>query len=1169
MKDSTTLFQSIDEGARRRFEVARRNNSNQPIEDYLPASDHAHYLATLEEIILIDMEFAWKGWKQTSGDPESPTGIRPPGVESYLQRFPVLHASDVLGRLLRHEYLVRHRYGDRPDAEEFCSRFPAMAERENLVQDLRQIARVIAQETGPSAALGARMGRYLLCGEHARGGFGLVWRAEDEALGREVALKQLNAQLLEHAGYRQRFLAEARIAAQLQHPGIVPVYDIGDPPNGEPYYTMKLVRGETLSAAISRFHDQPRPAGEQAVEQLRLLNAFLSVTRALAYAHSRQVIHRDLKPDNILLGAFGETVLLDWGLAKVLGGTQPAVGPVPAAGGKLPAEATQVGTIMGTPAYMPPEQASGRVDEVDMRSDVYALGAILYQLLTGRPPFLGNNTAEVLRQVLHDTPPRPRSLGPEIPRSLEAICLRALAKVPDQRYAEVGLLARDLEGYLADEPVTAYREHWRDRLPRWARRHRTIVATVGVALLLLAAGAVTGLFVWQEGKHDRENRERIAELKRQEDLQQLRLGVETDEKIALEELRASHFEQAERLLARVASRARNEPELASNLARLDVRHAEAVRLKEFYRLANEAEKLAFLEYDEEADAACLRGLRILISDFSSHLLDWSERDHLPAAGLTNHQLEQLREDAFRVSLLAGTINLNRGLMRPADSRNGLNYFGNVVLRLAIGRGYRDDSPAIQLMHVICREGRPSNFPPEPPATRFEKAADFYYMGKVLYVLQSTHRDDMVRLVGGQLAQQLGFGVRRIGVTTEWMFRSAAALEPQHFWPHFWLGRNLFDSGDYEGAELAFNTCIVLRPENALGYAERARMFESQWARQRQRYLGHFAQLFGAVSRGPLASLPMFQHCWREFEPHSAGILQELPRRILLDLDAAVLREPREPWIQFLVGESQWRLGRETQALAAWNTALLFERPLQSWVGQLRFRDIRNRLDLAAHCAYECALRDPNRSDAWAILATALFRLEQGKAASRWAQDFRMPGRYEPALWAADNALRANPALAQAMAVHGAVAMELGEYEKANRQLTATLELDSANHFAAASLARVLVQMGKRDRALAQFDRMHRDNLAPTAWHQQDDKVARANLLLAMGRPNDALAEYDAIVDAVSAPRHFADAQLGRARIFAARGDREQAEYALDDAEMYDFEAADRLRTQLFPDGGRQ
>jgi PAS domain S-box-containing protein len=302
--------------------------------------------------------------------------------------------------------------------------------------------------------------RFQLTRLHATGGIGRVWLAHDSHLGRDVALKELRPERADNAQLARRFLQEARVTGQLEHPGIVPVYELGTHPSGEPFYTMRFVKGRTLSAAARTYHARRTAHQAESLDLLTLLNAFVTVCNTVAYAHSRGVIHRDLKGQNVLLGDFGEVVVLDWGLAKLLasGGCQPPEHL--ASGGCQPPEQeairgghdpdsaqTQAGTALGTPAYMAPEQASGRIDLIDRRTDVYGLGAILYEILTGQPPFTGAETAEVLRKVREEEPVPPRQLCPDVPPALEAICLHALAKPPADRPAGASDMALEVQGW--------------------------------------------------------------------------------------------------------------------------------------------------------------------------------------------------------------------------------------------------------------------------------------------------------------------------------------------------------------------------------------------------------------------------------------------------------------------------------------------------------------------------------------------------------------------------------------------------------------------------------------------------------------------------------------------------------------------------------------------------
>ncbi len=275
---------------------------------------------------------------------------------------------------------------------------------------------------------------------------------------------------------------------------MVPVYGLGSSPAGRPYYAMRLVKGDTLKEAIERYHRE----GEGPLALRGLLNRFIAVCNAVAYAHSRGILHRDLKPSNILLGPYGETLVVDWGLAKVIGRDEAAVTTSPEAtlrpvGSGSGTSDTADGSIVGTPAYMSPEQAEGRLDSLGPASDIYSLGATLYCLLTGRPPFSDGDVAAVLRRVQRGEFSPPRAIRPGVPRALESICLKSMANRPEDRFRSARALAEDLEHWLADEPITAYREPALPRVARWGRRHRPLVAGAAALLLTTVVALVAGL----------------------------------------------------------------------------------------------------------------------------------------------------------------------------------------------------------------------------------------------------------------------------------------------------------------------------------------------------------------------------------------------------------------------------------------------------------------------------------------------------------------------------------------------------------------------------------------------------------------------------------------------------------------------------------------------------
>jgi serine/threonine-protein kinase len=344
--------------------------------------------------------------------------------------------------------------------------------------------------TGPYQPPPSDGSRYRVLRPHARGGLGEVFVAEDTELHREVALKEIHAEYAQDPHSRTRFLLEAEVNGRLEHPHIVPVYGLGAYPDGRPYYAMRFIQGTTLKDAIHRFHAQDTPgrdSGQRSLALRQLLGQFVAVCYAVAYAHSRGVVHRDVKPANVLLGPFGETLLVDWGLAKVVGRAEGGTGSAevtlrPATGSEL---ATRAGTALGTPAYMSPEQAAGHLDRIGPASDVYGLGATLYAVLAGHPPVEGRDEGKLLRRVTQGDWPRPSQVAMGVPRVLEAVCLKAMALEPEQRYASAHELAADLERWLADEPVSCYREPAVARLARWGRKHRPAVA--GAAALLMTA----------------------------------------------------------------------------------------------------------------------------------------------------------------------------------------------------------------------------------------------------------------------------------------------------------------------------------------------------------------------------------------------------------------------------------------------------------------------------------------------------------------------------------------------------------------------------------------------------------------------------------------------------------------------------------------------------------
>lgn len=288
--------------------------------------------------------------------------------------------------------------------------------------------------------------RYTRSSLHASGGMGNVWLARDVAFGRDVAVKELRADSVGGRG-TPRFVREARITGQLEHPGIVPVYELGrDPTSGRPYYVMRYIRGRTLSEVADAFHRNRRPDGYGPMELVRLLTAFVSICNTIAYAHSHGIVHRDLKGENIIVGEFGEVIVLDWGLAKRMDDADEEDLAVGAAIGQEAGQ-TMMGTVIGTPAYMAPEQASGRPDLVGPCTDIFGLGAILYEILTGTAPFRGTAVTAVLERAKKAEFEPPHAIWPDAPPGLEATCIKAMSRVPADRHASAIELGQEVQGW--------------------------------------------------------------------------------------------------------------------------------------------------------------------------------------------------------------------------------------------------------------------------------------------------------------------------------------------------------------------------------------------------------------------------------------------------------------------------------------------------------------------------------------------------------------------------------------------------------------------------------------------------------------------------------------------------------------------------------------------------
>jgi serine/threonine protein kinase/tetratricopeptide (TPR) repeat protein len=925
-----------------------------------------------------------------------------------------------------------------------------------------------------------RFGPYRVVRKVAEGGQGVLYEAIQESPPRRVALKTLSLDRSVSDEAQRRMREEAAALARVEHPNVVPVYESGES-DGIPWIAMKFVEGKSLAEVLDSLRSHP---GAVTVADWRAASATLTdrrdteqrrsyaecaaeltrdAARALAACHAHGIVHRDVKPGNLMLDADGRVILTDFGLAR----------PMEARG------ETFTRKLVGTLQYLAPEALlpSGRKGP-DGRVDVYGLGATLYELLSLRPPFAQNGQDEgaLLHAVQTKEPRLLRRVAPGVPRDLETIVMKALEKDRDRRYPTMSDFADDLERYLKGEPIRARPPGPITRSWKWSKRHPAR-STAIVAVILVALG----LGLWQIERRNLELERQGAQRARQ---QQLAAAVQDDE-IAKQRANtywtANRFAEAVDVLAQAAHRLEDfpAPELADRQAERARQVQQARQIAEFYRRADQAAFSMGEDKDEQTLDACddaLRQLGIITPQGQFAQGEWWL--HLPDKDLSETQKKELQQEIYRQILMVGLTWLKQGGINARGDSDRAKFEFRSCLQALDQAGALEQAMKIKPARVVQiwrklakKVGGLSNWEDRiavreapDPGRLAENPADFYFLGAGHFWIWQLRGQFLLTIVELYVGKDMDFKTPL--ATAERYLRVAVSLEPKQYWPHFMLGWALANEGDYRGAELAFGTCILLRPEIPRGYEWRATSLINQAKAEkaqtikddlRERALTASAESLGLDSGNP------------------------------------------EPW--WPRAELMAELERPAEALEAYARALELEEDVSKKLGRahaLKAAPVYARKVLQEHQDKLGSEAASLNAQAQIVLALVYLSQKDYSKARDAARKAIPPDQTAPAV-----------VRSRAHAVLGVIDLKDNHAAEALRNFETALECNPRNYMAAAGIAKSHEKLQHDQQALEDYDsllsnpRAGEPAVATTAWQRLEAHLGRYRMLLKLGREAEA------------------------------------------------------------------